>query len=96
MKVKVQYLGPIRAMLKKREDEVEVSLRTTVSELLRKLSGTYGRGFEEEVFEANEESIRDELIVTVNGRAIGQLEGARTRLNAGDVITLLPLFAGGG
>jgi len=96
MRVKVQYLGPVRVMLDKREEEVEVSLKTTVYELLRKLSNTYGEGFEREVFEDDGGSIRDGLIITVNGRAIGQLDGVRTSLKLGDVVTLLPLFAGGG
>ena len=96
MKVKVRYLGPIRAMLNKREEEVEVSLKTTIHELLRKLSDTHGKTFEREVFEDDGENVRDELIVTVNGKAIGQLNGMRTGLKLGDAVALLPLFAGGG
>ncbi len=83
-------------MLNKREEEVEVTLKTTVYELLRKLSNTYGEAFEDEVFEDNRKNVRDGLIVTVNGKAIGQLDGIRTGLKAGDVVALLPLFAGGG
>ena len=96
MKVKVQYLGPIRAMLNKREEEIEVTLKTTIYELLRKLSSVYGKAFEVEVFEDDRKNIRDGLIVTVNGKAIGQLNGVGTGLKVGDVVTLLPLFAGGG
>ena len=96
MRVKVQYLGPIRALLSKKEEEVEVSLKTTIYELLKKLSNTYGTAFEREIFEDDRKNVRDELIVTVNGKAIGQLEGIRTNLKFGDVVTLLPLFAGGG
>lgn len=96
LNIKVQYLGPIRAMLNKREEEVEISLKTTVYELLRKLSDIYGKGFENEVFEDDGKNIRDGLIVTINGKAIGQLSGIRTGLKGGDIITLLPLFAGGG
>jgi len=51
MKVKVQYLGPIRAMLDKREEEVEVSLETTIYELLKNLASLYGKAFAGEVFE---------------------------------------------
>jgi len=96
MKVKVQYLGPIRAALNKKDEEIEVSLKATVYELLRKLSNTYGNVFEVEVFEEDGGNLRDGLVVTVNGMAIGQLDGVKTRLKLGDVVTLLPLFAGGG
>ena len=96
MRVKVQYLGPVRAIVNKRDEEVEISLKTTVYELLRKLSNTYGKAFEREVFEDDGKSFRDGFIITVNGTAAGQLNGMETNLKLGDVVTLLPLFAGGG
>ena len=96
MKVKVQYLGPIRVMLDKREEEVEISLKTTIQGLLKKLTSLYGKTFEREVFEEDGQNIREELVITVNGTAIGQLDGLRTNLKWGDVITLFLLFAGGG
>ena len=96
MKVKVQYLGPIRIILKKKDEEVDVSIQTTVYELLKKLANAYGKTFEQEVFEDDGENLRDGLIVTVNGKAVGQLNGIRTGLKLGDKVTLLPLFAGGG
>ena len=96
MRVKVQYLGPVRVMLNKREEKVEVSLKTTIYELLRRLSNAYGKAFEREVFEDDGKNLRDGLIITVNGTAIGQLDGMRTRMKLGDVVALLPLFAGGG
>lgn len=96
VRVKVQYLGPVRVVVNKREEEVELSLKATVYELLRKLSNAYGKAFEGEVFEDDGGNIRDGVIVTVNGTATGQLDGMGTRLKLGDVVTLLPLFAGGG
>ena len=96
MKIKVQYLGPVRVVVNKREEEIELSLKATIYELLRKLSDVYGKTFEREVFEDNGENVRDDLIVTVNGKVIKQLDGVRTKVNLGDVVSLLPIFAGGG
>jgi MoaD family protein len=96
MKVKLQYLGPIRVILKKREEQIEITLKTTVLNLLRKLANAYGTAFHQEVFEDDGEQLRESLIVTINGKAIGQLNGTNTRLKSGDIVTLLPLFAGGG
>lgn len=96
MKVTVQYLGQVSAVLNKRGEEVEVSSKTTVYALLKQLANRYGEVFEGEVFEKEEKAVREGLIVTVNGRAIGQLQGIKTRLNVKDVVTLLPLFTGGG
>ena len=96
MKVTVQYLGQVSAVLNKSREEVEVSSKTTVYTLLKQLADRYGEAFEGEVFEEEGKAVRDGLIVTVNGRAIGQLQGIKTRLNVKDVVTLLPLFTGGG
>ena len=96
MKVKMQYLGPIRVILQKREEQIEITLKTTVLKLLRKLASVYGTAFQQEVFEDDGEQLRESLIVTINGKAIGQLNGTSTRLQSGDIVTLLPLFAGGG
>lgn len=96
MKVTVQYLGQVSAVLNKSREEVEVSSKTTVYTLLKQLADRYGEAFEGEVFEEEGKAVREGLIVTVNGRAIGQLQGIKTRLNVKDVVTLLPLFTGGG
>lgn len=94
--IKVQYLGPVRVIVNKREEEVDLSMKATIYELLKKLSNTYGKTFEREVFEDDGKNFRDGLIVTVNGIAAGQLNGSGTGLKLGDVVALLPLFAGGG
>jgi MoaD family protein len=96
VKVTVQYLGQVSAVLNKSGEEVEVSSKTTVYTLLKQLADRYGEVFEGEVFEEEGKAVREGLIVTVNGRAIGQLQGIKTRLNVKDVVTLLPLFTGGG
>jgi MoaD family protein len=96
MKIKVKYLGPVALVVKKKEEELEVSSRASIHELLRKLSILYGKDFESEVLEDDGENIRNGMAITVNGKVIGQLDGMRTRLKMGDTIALLPLFLGGG
>ncbi len=95
MRVRVQYLGPVRVIVNKRDEEVDLSLNATIYELLRKLSNMYGKEFEREVFEEGARNVRDGLIVTLNGIP-AQLDGLGTKLKLGDVVTLLPLFIGGG
>ena len=96
MRVRVQYLGPVRVIVNKREEDLDLPLKATVYDLLRELSNTYGQMFEREVFEDGRKNVIDGLIVTVNGTAAARLKGLETRLKLGDVVTLLPLFAGGG
>jgi MoaD family protein len=96
MNVKVQYLGQVRVIANRKEEELEISPNAIVQELLQKLSGMYGKAFDMEVFEEDGENLRDDLTVAVNGTAIRQLDYLNTRLKQNDTITLFPIFPGGG
>jgi len=95
LKVKVQYLGYIRNMLRKWEDEFELSEDTFLSDLLNKLAGIYGEAFRREVFEPGLKDVKTGFVVTVNGVLMDQLRGVDTRLNDGDSIILMTLMSGG-
>jgi molybdopterin synthase sulfur carrier subunit len=86
----------VRALLNKRNEEADIASTTTVLQLLQQLVQAYGYTFEDEVLDDDGRTVRDGLIVMVNGRIIDPLEGVHTGLNAQDVLALLPLFAGGG
>lgn len=95
MRVKVQYLGLIRSKLGKREEEVDVKEGSFLSDLLNKLTKTYGESLKS-LFDADEKNVLDpSFIVTINGVLIGQLQGIKTRLKRGDRIALMTLISGG-
>jgi molybdopterin converting factor small subunit len=95
MKVRVRYLGFIRDMLKKREDEFELEEEALLSDLLNKIVGIYGEPFETEVYKPGQKDVKTGFVVTVNGVLMGQLHGADTRLNEGDSVILMTLMSGG-
>ena len=95
MKVKIQYLGYIRNMLRKGEDEFELGEGAFLSDLLNKLAGIYGEAFRREVFEPGLKDVKTGFVVTVNGVLMGQLLGVDTRLNDGDSVILMTLMSGG-
>jgi len=95
LRVRVQYLGYIRNMLRKGEDEYELAEGTRLSNLLNKLAGIHGEAFKSEVFEAGLKDVKTGFVVTVNGVLMGQLRGVKTRLNDGDSIILMTLMGGG-
>ena len=96
MKVQVQYLGLIRLHLGRKSDDVLLKERASVLDLLKALSDKYGDWFRKEILDDKKQNIIEEVVVSVNGRAIGQLGGLSTILKDGDEVALLPLFAGGG
>jgi len=95
LKVRVQYLGYIKNMIRKGEDEFELSEDAFLSDLLNKLAGIYGEAFRKEVFEPGLKDVKTGFVVTVNGVLMGQLRGVDTRLNDGDSVILMTLMSGG-
>jgi molybdopterin converting factor small subunit len=96
MRLIIQYLGPIRAKLDKKEEEINVDQGLSLFSLLRHLSESYGDWFRSEVLEDHEKRLREGVLVTVNGIASGQIGGLEAKLKEGDIVTILPFFAGGG
>jgi molybdopterin converting factor small subunit len=95
MKVKVQYLGFIKNLISKDEDEFELEEDASLSYLLNKIAGIYGKPFKKEVFEPGLKDVKMGFVITVNGVLMGQLQGVDTRLNNGDNIILMSLMSGG-
>lgn len=95
MKVKVQYLGFIKNLIRKGEDEFELEDSALLSELLNKIAGIYGKPFKKEVYEPGLKDVKMGFVVTVNGVLTGQLKGVDTQLNNGDNVILMSLMSGG-
>jgi MoaD family protein len=95
MKVKVHYLGYIKNMLEKKDEEFDVRDGAKLLELLDKLAGLYGQPFKKEVFEHGLKDLKYGFVITVNGVLMGQLNGIETRLKEGDNIILMSLMSGG-
>ncbi|UCC57720.1 MAG: MoaD/ThiS family protein [Candidatus Bathyarchaeum sp.] len=95
MKVRVQYLGYIKNMVNKREEEFELGEEASLSDLLNKLAGVYGKAFRKEVYESGLKDVKTGFSVTVNGVLMGQLGGVDTKLGEGDNVILMSLMSGG-
>jgi MoaD family protein len=95
MKVKVHYLGYIKNMLEKKDEELDIREGAPLSELLEKLAGIYGQPFKKEVFEPGLKDLETGFAVTVNGIFMDQLNGVETKLKEGDNIILMSLMSGG-
>jgi molybdopterin converting factor small subunit len=95
LKVRVQYFGYIKNMLKKREDQIELDENASLSDLLNKLAGVHGEAFRKEVYEPGMNDVKMGFSVTVNGLLMGQLGGLDAKLADGDNIILMSLMSGG-
>jgi MoaD family protein len=95
LKVKVQYFGFIQNMVKKRTETFELKEESSLSDLLNKLAGVYGKAFQKEVYEPGLKDVKTGFCVTVNGVLMGQLGGVDTKLGDGDNVILMSLMSGG-
>jgi MoaD family protein len=95
MKVKVQYLGFIKNLINQSEDEIELEEGASLSDLLNKIAGIYGKPFQKEVYEKGIKDVKMGFVVTVNGVLMGQLQGMDTQLSNGDNVILMSLMSGG-
>lgn len=95
MKVKIQYLGFIRNLIKQSEDEFELEEDASLANLLNQIAGMYGKAFQKEVYEPGLRDVKMGFVVTVNGVLMGQLKGVDTQLNNGDNVILMSLMSGG-
>lgn len=94
MKVKVRYFALLREFTGKREDLVELEEDTSVGELLETLSAKYGEKFRDYLYGVGEfEGLS--INILLNGRNISLNEGFKTKLQDGDVLSILPPVAGG-
>jgi MoaD family protein len=95
MRVKVHYVGIVRNLTNRGEDEFELKEGASLSELLNKLAGNYGEQFEKEIYTSGMKDVKTNFVVTVNGALMGQLNGIDTHLNNGDNVVLMSLMTGG-
>lgn len=94
MRVTVKFFTSLREIVGKKEEEFEFSKGTTIKELLRHLSETYGQSFREYIY--NERGrVKSHLQFLINGKSIETLKGFETKLEEGDKIAIIPPVGGG-
>ncbi|MEM0141362.1 MAG: MoaD/ThiS family protein [Thermoplasmatales archaeon] len=89
--VKVRYYANLRDITKCREEIVAGV--GNISSLLSTLTGKYGSEFKIKLFDVN--SIRENVIILVNGKNIIFSSKLETKLNDEDEVDIFPPVAGG-
>ena len=74
--------------------EVALECDGTIRGLIESASKALGESFIDDVYDRQNDKVRDDLIFAVNGRNIKDLKGD-VRLNDQDVVAIFPPLAGG-
>ena len=92
--VEVSFFSGVRALIDDAGIIVDLPEESSVADLLRKVVGVYGRDLMEYLFDG-EGRIQSYVVVILNGRGIGVLNGEETALRDGDRVSILPAIGGG-
>jgi MoaD family protein len=88
----VRFFASLREITQDKEIQWD-QCPSTLGELLRRLSERYGPRFQRWVFDG--EDLGNSVLVVINGRDARHCAGLETRLAPADVISILPMMAGG-
>jgi len=95
--IHLKFFGSIRVAAQKIGEEREHIPGTTVYSLMQALSVAFGQSMRDELLDENAPGgLREDLMVTVNEAIISKKDAGITMIGAGDVVSLFPMFPGGG
>ena len=92
--VEVSYFSNVRALTGESESTLELPDRSSVHDLLIIVAARYGDELREYLLN-DERGLHPHVVVILNGRGVGVLDGLDTALNDGDRVTILPSIGGG-
>jgi len=96
LKITIDYLGHIKKLLEtKSPEQIDLPRGASLKDLLLKLAEKYGQNFKNAIYEPGESDLKPNIILTVNGLLLNQLNGINTQLKNGDTVTLMPIVSGG-
>jgi molybdopterin converting factor small subunit len=85
----------MRHMVGENEKVIEISKEATIGDLLRLILTTYGKKITTFLFEEDNESVRNDILILINDVDMNVLEGLDTVLSEEDEVTLMPIAHGG-
>ncbi len=93
MKIEIELMGVLKGKTSGEKREVEVGEGMSVPALIRRLAKSHCGGTN--ILSDNIPGLNSSLLILVNDREIGVLDGFGTRLRDGDKVTLIPVSHGG-
>jgi len=94
IEVEVNFLSAVRRMTYEGKTVISLQEKSSVRNLIDALMRRYGIGFSD--FLLNKKGcLQQYLVILVNGRGIGILNGLDTLLHDGDSISMMPAVGGG-
>jgi molybdopterin converting factor small subunit len=94
MRLLVQYTAQLRTALERAEEEIELTGRSSVAELLARIASCWHADATRHVL-TPAGRLQPSLVVVLNSEVVPTGEAHSVHVKPGDVVTLLPPIAGG-
>lgn len=94
IRVEVSYFSNVRALTGESGSTLEVPEGSSVHDLLIIVAARYGDELREYLF-TDEGGLHSHVVVILNGKGVGVLDGLDTALDDGDRVAILPSIGGG-
>lgn len=94
-RIRLRFLSTMRHIVGENEKVIEISKEATVGDLLRLILTTYDKKITTFLFEEDNKSVRNDILILINDVDMGVLEGLDTVLSEKDEVTLMPIAHGG-
>ena len=95
IRVEVGFVGVLRKLARKENVTIELKEPKAVKDIIQKLTDSFPLSFRQALIDPDLEDPRPNVIILVNKREIGVLEGLETKVGDGDKLVLIPVSHGG-
>lgn len=96
LSAKIRYFGSIRSAAGIEEEEVKIPSESTLVHLLYVVAKSHSKELRDEILQIDSNDLRTDLMITLNGVILSSEEIDKRVIQVKDVISLFPIFPGGG
>ncbi|MFP3985684.1 MAG: MoaD/ThiS family protein [Candidatus Bathyarchaeia archaeon] len=93
--IEVEFVGTLQRIVGKKNISLRVDSSVTVKDVISELTNRFTPKFEQVLVDPELKDPRPNVLILLNGKEIGVLDGLRTSVESGDKLVLIPVSHGG-
>ena len=94
IRVEVSFFANVRVLTDEPRATINLPEKSSILDLMHSLKDRYNEAFEGYIF-AERDRLQQYVVIILNGRGIGILDGLETALGDGDIISVMPSIGRG-